>query len=123
MAIQIAIVGLGRVGGRFLELLLDSQTPGMNICAVSERGETDGRKLAQERGIPLESVEEILARGDQVDVVYDLTGRSEVRQRLREGMQHGGNRHTVVAPEVMAHLTWSLLTQEAPPDVHPNMGY
>ncbi|WP_018861600.1 MULTISPECIES: hypothetical protein [unclassified Thioalkalivibrio] len=123
MAIQIAIVGLGRVGGRFLELLLDSDTPGMEICAVSEQGETDGRKLAQARGIPVESVEQILARGDQVDVVYDLTGRAEVRQRLREGMQKDGNRHTVVAPEVMAHLTWSLLTHEAPPDVHANMGY
>ncbi len=123
MSIQIAVVGLGRVGGRFLEMLLDSGLPGMTLCAVSEKGETEGRRLAEEKGIPLESVADIVARGDQVDVIFDLSGQPQVRQELREGMQNTGNRHTVVAPEVMAHLTWAMLTREAPPDVHGSTGY
>jgi len=123
MAIQIAVVGLGRVGSRFLEVLLDSGLPGVELCAVSESGDTDGVKLARERGIPVETVETLIARGDKVDVIYDLTGHPAVRQQLREGMQASGNRHTVVAPEVLAHLTWSLLTREAPPAVHSNTGY
>ena len=123
MSIQIAVVGLGRVGGRFLEMLLETGLPGMTICAVSEQGETEGRRLAEEKGIPVESVPDIVARRDQVDVIFDLTGQPQVRQDLREGMQNSGNRHTVVAPEVMAHLTWAMLTREAPPDVHGSTGY
>ncbi|MGM0553081.1 MAG: homoserine dehydrogenase [Pseudomonadota bacterium] len=123
MAIRIAVVGLGRVGGRFLEVLLDSGLPGISICAVAESGETEGLRLAQDNGIPAESVDDIVARGDQVDVIFDLTGQSQVRQVLREGMQRSGNRHTVVAPEVMAHLSWAMLTREAPPDVHGSTGY
>lgn len=123
MSIQIAVVGLGRVGGRFLEMLLETGLPGMTICAVSEQGETEGRRLAEEKGISLESVADIVARGDAVDVIFDLTGQPQVRQELREGMQNSGNRHTVVAPEVMAHLTWAMLTREAPPEVHGRTGY
>ena len=123
MSIQIAVVGLGRVGGRFLEVLLDTGSPGMSICAVAESGETEGRRLAQDNGIPVESMDDIIARGDQVDVIFDLTGQPQVRQMLRDGMQSSGNRHTVVAPEVMAHLSWAMLTREAPPDVHGSTGY
>jgi len=123
MAIQIAVVGLGRVGSRFLEVLLDSGLPGVELCAVSETGDTDGVKLAKARGIPVETVEVLIARGDKVDVIYDLTGHPAVRQQLREGMLASGNRHTVVAPEVLAHLTWALLTRDAPPTVHSNTGY
>ncbi|WP_017942152.1 MULTISPECIES: hypothetical protein [unclassified Thioalkalivibrio] len=123
MSIQIAVVGLGRVGGRFLEMLFETGLPGMTVCAASETGDTAGRQLAEEKGIPLESVEEIVARGEAVDVIFDLTGQPRVRQALREGMQNSGNRHTVVAPEVMAHLTWAMLTREAPPDVHGATGY
>lgn len=61
--------------------------------------------------------------GDKVDIIFDLTGEPETRKALREGMMESKNGHTVIAPEVMAHLLWMFFdTDESWKDEMPS-GY
>jgi len=121
---SIAIVGLGRVGSVFLKQLLGQSNKGVEIVAVAEKGQTDGTALARTNGIENLNIDQLVARGDDIDILFDLTGSSAVRQELREKMMLSGNRHTVIATESVALLIWSLITDgENLPDVHGKTGY
>ena len=123
MSINIAIVGLGRVGSRFLDQILEQSGSGIEIVAVAELGDTPGKKKAGEQGIQVTGISEIVGMKERVDILFDLSGSEETRKELREMMASTGNRHTVIAPETVAYLIWSLITKEALPDVHKNKGY
>jgi hypothetical protein len=45
--------------------------------------------------------------GAKVDIIFDLTGDPELRKKLRVALQESHNQHTVIAPEVVAHLLWN----------------
>lgn len=121
---SIAIVGLGRVGSVFLEGLLDHARDGIKVVAVSEQGDTAGKKLAQSQGIPVESLDALIARGDGIDILFDLTGVMAVRKELRDKMAASNNRHTLIATEAVAQLIWSLIPHDATlPNVHAKVGY
>ena len=53
----------------------------------------------------------IVEMGVEVDVIFDLTGMAEIRQSLRDSLRDGGNRHTVIVPEVMVRMLWSILSK------------
>ena len=120
---RIAIVGLGRVGTRFLEAMLGRAALGLEVAAVSEMAQTPGRATAEAAGIPVLSLNELLAQAGDIDIVFDLSGQLSVRQSLRQGLARKGNSRTVIAPESVAHLVWSMLSSEALPQVHANIGY
>jgi predicted dinucleotide-utilizing enzyme len=120
----IAIVGLGRVGSVFLEELLRQTSKGIEIVAVVEKGATIGRALAEARGIRNLSMDQLVALGSGVDILFDLTGVAAVRQELRDKMMATGNRHTIIATENIALLIWALISNGADlPNVHANTGY
>ena len=48
-----------------------------------------------------------LRLGAKVDIIFDLTGDPELRKKLRTALQETHNQHTVIAPEVVAHLLWN----------------
>ncbi len=125
MSVQnVAIVGLGRVGERFLERMLAFQEQDrVRIVACAERGDTPGRKRAEGAGIPIETSEAITARGEGVDIIFDLTGSESTRKELRDALGMRGNRHTVIAPESVARLIWSLVGDEELPEIHAASGY
>lgn len=121
---NVAIAGLGRVGERFLERMLDYQEKGrVNLVSCAELNDTDGCEMARSRGIPLESLADLAGRGDDVDIIFDLTGSNTARQELREAMVEQENHHTVIAPENVARMMWSLIGTEDLPEVHGNGGY
>ena len=121
---RIAIVGLGRVGSIFLDVLLKQQGKALDLVAVAESNATSGRAKAQAGGVTILTVPEVLARSAEIDIIFDLTGAAEVRRQLREGLAAGGNRHTVIAPESIAKLIWSLVVPDGElPDAHPTSGY
>ncbi|HTJ96237.1 MAG TPA: hypothetical protein VL381_02115 [Rhodocyclaceae bacterium] len=120
----IAIVGLGRVGSVFLEELLRQESKDIAVVAVAESGDTDGKTLAKSHGIPVLDIDAIIAKGDSIDVLFDLTGSAAVRKELRDKFMAAENRHTVLATEAIARLIWSLISsQEALPNVHGKGGY
>ncbi|WP_018912078.1 Gfo/Idh/MocA family oxidoreductase [Thiomonas sp. FB-6] len=120
---RIAIVGLGRVGSRFLEAMLGRASRGLEIAAVAETGQTPGRAAAEAAGIPVLSLNELLGQAAGIDIVFDLSGQLAVRQSLRQGLATRGNSRTVIAPESVARLVWSMLTSEDLPQVHTDTGY
>jgi predicted dinucleotide-utilizing enzyme len=120
----IAIVGLGRVGSVFLEKLLAQSGKGVSIVAVAEKGDTAGVALAKANGIENLNIDQLVAKGGDIDILFDLTGSAAVRQELRERLMGAGNRHTVIATESVALLIWALIADgENLPDVHGKTGY
>jgi pyrroline-5-carboxylate reductase len=112
---RIAIIGLGRIGSAFLQQILQRNSSALAVVAAAEANDTPGRQMAQQRGVALKTLDEVVALGNQVDVVFDLTGLPAVRRELREKMGAAGNQHTVIASETIARVIWSLISDEALP--------
>lgn len=120
---DVALIGLGEVGGPFLEQMLQLENRGIRVLCVAELSDTPGRRFALDKGVPIKTVDEILAMGPTIDVVFDLTGSPELRRLLRQQMQETGNRHTIIAPETMARMLWSVISDKALAATHSQGGY
>jgi ketol-acid reductoisomerase len=120
---DIAIVGLGEIGSRFLDEILRLRERGIRVVCVAQNSDTAGKKRAQDAGIPIKTTDEIIALGGAVDVIFDLTGNPEVRKDLRAKMQASGNRHTIIAPETMARMLWAVISDEDLGAGHTDRGY
>lgn len=114
---RIAIVGLGRIGSAFLQQMLARKGHGIELVCASEFNDTPGRRMAEEAGVPLKTLEEIIEIGKEIDVVFDLTGTPTVRRQLRERFAHSHNLHTVIASESIMRVIWCLITDEALPTI------
>ena len=87
----IAIVGLGRVGSRFMQAMRERASRGIDVVAVAEPQRTPGRAAAEAAGIPVLELSELIARAATIDIVFDLSGQFAVRQSLRQGLARAGN--------------------------------
>jgi predicted dinucleotide-utilizing enzyme len=120
----IAIVGLGIVGSAFLEELLGQSNQSVEIVTVVESGDTTGRALAKACGIKNLSIDELIGMSDDLDILFDLTDVTEVRQELRDKLRASGNHHTIIATENIALMIWTLISSGADmPSAHANTGY
>jgi predicted dinucleotide-utilizing enzyme len=120
----IAIVGLGGVGSAFLAELLGQSNNGVEIIAVAESADTPGRALAKANGIRDVSIDELVAMGDGLDILFDLTHDAAVRKELREKLRVSGNRHTIVATENIARMILALISSGVDlPKEHTSTGY
>ncbi|MDO8990146.1 MAG: hypothetical protein Q7U91_11005 [Sideroxyarcus sp.] len=105
---NIAIIGLGRVGSAFMgDMLLKKQN--VNLVCVAEQADTPGKAKAKNEGIKIATLDEIVAKGDGIDVIFELTGITAVRQDLRTKLMAANNHHTVIASEMIARLIGSLI--------------
>jgi ketol-acid reductoisomerase len=120
---DIAIVGLGEIGGPFLEEILRLRDRGIRVVCAAQNSDTAGKRRAQEAGIPLKTIDEMIAIGGAIDVIFDLTGNPEVRKEMRTKMQATGNRHTIIAPETMARMLWTVISDEQLGAGHTDRGY
>jgi predicted dinucleotide-utilizing enzyme len=123
MSMNIAVIGLGRVGSVFLANMMKQRERGVTIAAVAEIGDTPGRAAAMAAGIPVSTAEAVVASGPAIDVIFDTTGDEGVRRMLREHLRAAGNEHTVIAPETVTRLIWQLIGEGPLPDVHKRIGY
>jgi predicted dehydrogenase len=122
MKIKVALIGLGRVGSLFLGQIINKKSS-MEIVMVSEPNETPGRLIAEEEGIPVGSVEDIIAKGEEIDLVFDLTGNASVRQQLRTAYQKANNKHTIIVPDMVAYFIYNLITEKEISDTVSFTGY
>ncbi len=121
---SIAIVGLGKMGSAFLAELLGQPNEAVEIVAVVEISDTAGLALARSRGIRNLSIDQLIAMGDDLDILFDLTGEEKVRQELREKLRAAENHHTIVATENIARMVWALIASGAElPIPNSNAGY
>lgn len=112
---RIAIIGLGRIGSAFLSQMLQKRSQGIELVCAAEAADTAGRQLAVKSGIALKTLDEIVALGNRIDVIFDLTGISEVRRELRDKLVAAKNAHTVIASETIVRVIWALISQDALP--------
>jgi len=112
---NIAIVGLGRVGSVFLDGVMLKASNGINILCAAEKMDTPGKAKASAAGIKIVSLDDVIKLGEEIDVIFDLTGLVAVRKELREKLVASKNHHTVIAPEIIVHVIWSLISAEALP--------
>ena len=121
---SIAIVGLGKMGSAFLAELLGQPNEAVEIIAVVEKSATAGLALAKSRGIKNVSIDQLIAMGNDLDILFDLTGEDAVRQELREKLRAAENHHTIVATENIARMVWALIASGAElPSTHDYAGY
>jgi len=116
MKVKVVLVGLGRTGSVFLGQIINRKSS-IEIVLVVEPNDTPGKMLAEEEGIPVGTIDDIIAMGEEIDMVFDLTGRSEVRQQLRTAYQKANNRHTIIVPDLVAYFIYNLITEKDIPDV------
>jgi len=112
---RIAIIGLGRIGSAFLQQMLPKNNHGIEIVCAAEAADTPGRKQAKQAGIALKSLDEIVALGGDIDVIFELTGVAEVRREVREKLVATKNMHTVIASESVVRIIWALISDTALP--------
>ena len=112
---KVAIIGLGRIGSAFLRNMLDRRGRGVELVAVAESGDTPGRQMALDAGLKVMTLDQIVALGGSVDVLFDLTGIPAVRREIREKLMAQGNHHTVIASETIARLIWVMTTEDELP--------
>ena len=114
------------MGSTFLEKFTAKERQGVRIIAAVEvNQQSEGIKIAKNKGIRVYSdSKDIIALGEGVDIIFDLTGNLEARKALRSGLAQAGNTSTVIAPEVIAFLVWDLMaTGERFPGDHLKKGY
>ena len=123
--VNVAIVGLGKVGGTFLEKLLDYNGKGITIKGVSETNDdAPGLKLAKDKGIPIfKECAMLIGLGEELDIIFELTGNPEARRTFRMAMVKSNNSHTAIVPEMMAHLIWNIIGEDGALPSHDNTGY
>ena len=110
--VRVALLGLGSVGEIFAENFLEKiqeEHVNVEIVAVASRDlESPVAMGFVHSKIPVfRDALEVIDLGDQVDIIFDLTGNAQLRKDLRARLQETNNRHTVIAPEVVAHLLWN----------------
>ncbi|MDY6993506.1 MAG: Gfo/Idh/MocA family oxidoreductase [Pseudomonadota bacterium] len=109
----IAIVGLGRKGSIFLERMLRFQYTGIHIHCVLESEPTYGKHLAQQQGIHrVNSVDELIALSDAIDIIFVLTDDSTYKEVLTEKLAAVGNQHTLVAADSIADLVLNIVNNQ-----------
>jgi pyrroline-5-carboxylate reductase len=112
---RIAIIGLGRIGSAFLSQMLQKRSQGIELVCAAEAADTPGRQLAAKSGIALKTLDEVVALGNRIDVIFDLTGIPEVRRELRDKLVAAKNAHTVIASETIVRVIWALISQDTLP--------
>ncbi len=110
--VKVALLGLGEVGEKFAEHFLEKIQEDhvkVEIVAVAHRDLESPVALgfSQSKVPVFQNALDVVSLGAKVDIIFDLTGDPEVRKNLRTALQETHNQHTVIAPEVVAHLLWN----------------
>lgn len=110
--VRVALLGLGEVGEIFAENFLEKiqeEHVNVEIVAVAHRNLESPVALGfSQNGVPVfRDALDVVSMGARVDIIFDLTGDADLRANLRVALQTTNNRHTVIAPEVVAHLLWN----------------
>lgn len=115
--INIAIVGLGEAGEIFAEHLLEKiqlENKPVSIVALADPDLDSPIALGfRQNGVPVyDNFLDIAGLGEEVDIIFNLSGDAVVTQRLRLELLEAKNRHTMIASEEMANLLWCFFDEK-----------
>lgn len=110
--IKIGIIGAGKTGKYLIEQLNGFDF--ISIVQVADiQEDAPGYVFAKENGIPVTTdFMNVVRLGEEVDIIFEVTGRKDVKLGLRSYMQETGNKHTVIVPELVAVLMMSMAKGE-----------
>ena len=111
-AVRVAIIGLGRVGSKFIQKISEFEGKSVTIVAAVEKDpDSPGIAIAEGKGIMVYGDEkDITSMGAEVDVVFDLSGDKAVERSMRLAQVREGNTHTVIVPRIMAVMIWNMFS-------------
>ncbi|MBA4370329.1 MAG: hypothetical protein C0418_01980 [Coriobacteriaceae bacterium] len=106
--VRVAIVGGGRTGSPLLADFLER--PFVDVVGVADKDSSSpGAMLAKERGIFFtENADVLAAKGNDIDVIIEVSGDPSVKPALKDAFIAQGNRHTIIVPDLVARLVMSL---------------
>lgn len=106
--VRVAIVGGGRTGTPLLEDFL--KRPFVEVIGLADMDlDSPGANLARENGIFVcQHADVLAAKGDELDVIIEVSGDPAVKPALKDAFVAQGNRTTVIVPDIVARLIMSL---------------
>jgi len=112
---NIAIIGLNNLGTEFFKAMINLKDRGVNVLGVSEISFTEGAKYAQDLSVDNVSINQLVEMGDKLDIIFDLSDDREIRKELRKELFSSNNMHTVIAPESVARLMYTMIDEKPLP--------
>jgi acetaldehyde dehydrogenase (acetylating) len=119
--VRVAVIGGGRTGTPLIERLL--ATPYVHIVGVADLDpESAGAVLAKDSGVFFTTDPMMLAaKGEDIDLLIEVSGDLELKGRLKKAFVDCGNRHTIILQEIAVRLFVSMLSgsETLMPSYHP----
>jgi ketol-acid reductoisomerase len=112
---NIAIIGLGRAGEVFLEQLIRRADLGLNIVCAVEKAANSGREKAEQSGIALLDIDDVVRFDVDIDFIFNLTGDPQVQVDLLAKLAADGNDHTEVVSDKVLKVIWSIMSDNPIP--------
>ncbi len=108
--VRVAFVGGGRTGTPLLEDFL--ARPWAQIIGLADvSGASPGVMLARDHGVFVTDDAMIFAsKGDEIDVLIEVSGDPAVKRRLKEAFAAEGNHHTIIVHDLIARMMLSMVT-------------
>lgn len=108
--VRVAMVGGGRTGTPLLQEML--RTPYVEVVGVADvDAESPGAKIARESGVFFTTDALLFAsKGDEIDLLFEVSGDSALKRRLKDAFIAEGNRHTIMVHDLVARLLSSMVT-------------
>jgi acetaldehyde dehydrogenase (acetylating) len=119
--VRVAMVGGGRTGTPLLEEML--RTPYIEVVGVADvNPDSPGAQVARESGVFFTTDALLFAsKGDEIDLLIEVSGDSALKRRLKDAFIAEGNRHTIMMHDLVARLFTSMVTHSDTliPTFHP----
>lgn len=119
--VRIAVVGGGRTGTPLIEQFLE--IPYVDLVGVADVDpESPGAALAKDNGVFFTTDALIFAsKGDEIDLLIEVSGDPSVKRRLKDAFISEGNRHTIIMHDLVARLMISMVSDadELVASLHP----
>lgn len=120
--VRMAVVGAGRTGTPLIENLIEIPYVDLvGICDLDPK--SAGVEIARRYDIYFtEDVEVLAARGEDIDMIIEVTGDPTVKQKLKGAFIAQGNKTTIILHDLVARLVLSIATgsNDLLPAYHPD---
>lgn len=111
--VRVAFVGGGGTAVPLLEDLL--RRPFIDVVGIADVDETSrGGQLAKANGIFFTTDALVFAsKGDEIDVLFELSGDPLIKRRLKNAFVAEGNLHTIIVHDLVARMMLSVAMSSA----------